>query len=54
MNYLALLANSPCIHLVNNVLLKTNARYNAENSLIALMAQIMVIAMTHFYPGKGK
>ena len=48
-NYLALLAQRFNLCLTDNSIPKTNACFTEETSLISRMAQLIVVAMTHFY-----
>ena len=48
-NYAAYLAKRFNLCLTEGSIDKTNARYTAENSLIGAMAQLVIVAMTHFY-----
>ena len=49
MNYLAVIASRPNVHLVKNSIVKSESRNVAENSLIGSMALIMQVAAHHFY-----
>ena len=47
-NYSALIANNLIVSICSSVVLKTNTKYTAENSLISLMAFLYVIELTHY------
>jgi hypothetical protein len=48
-NYFALFANQNKINLAKSVVSKTNSRFTAENSLMASVVLLCVVATTHFF-----
>lgn len=48
-NYMAYISTFPGVSLVDNSIPKTNNRWTAEHSDIAIIALMVVVAATHFY-----